>query len=148
MSTVDSNIESLNPRFQPIVRAWFEIVMERVIPLRFPNFKAKITETFRSLERQAEQLASGASQVKVGWHNYGLAIDFAVFDEHGVYIQNGGHPAFESFGQIALGLGAHWGIRVNGRLDAGHIEYHPGFTLEQYQAYLQAGKSATEIFRT
>lgn len=131
-----------------IAEWWLDAARNCILPVMFKGHTVEIIETLRDGKRQAEVLASGSSQLKVGWHNYGLAFDFAVYNEHGIYISNGEHQAYESLGRLGQAFGCIWGIRVNGRLDAGHLEYHPGITLAQYQAFLDAGKSSTEIIRT
>lgn len=134
---VTNDIESLNPRFQPIARAVIEIMAERVIPIRFPLHKIKITETLRTPARQAEVHAAGASQLKTGWHNYGLAIDVAIFDDHGVYITDGNHPAYGALACVGEALGCVSGFRWKMK-DSGHLEWHENFTLEQYRKWLES----------
>lgn len=145
---IDNSFESLNPRFQPIARAIIEVFAERVIPLRFPNFKVKVLETLRTAERQADVLAAGASKLKTGWHNYGLAMDVAIFDDHGVYITDGNHQAYAAIGSIASALGCIWGGSWQSFKDSGHVEWHPNVTLAQFESFLAAGKAATEIIST
>ena len=139
-----SDIESLHPKFQPVARAIIEVMAERVIPTRFPFHKIKLRETLRTAERQLEVHAIGASQLRVGWHNYGLAMDVAIFDDHGVYITRGDHPAYEALACVGEAFGCVSGFRWKMK-DSGHLEWHPNFTLQQYQAHLEAGKTPTEI---
>lgn len=136
---VETRIETLNPRFQPIAVAIVKVCNDFVLPVRFPDFRMKVTETFRDAGRQIDLQAAGASLVKVGWHNFGLAFDFGVFDEHGGYIKDGGHPAYLACGQIGEAFSCVWGGRWTNIKDGGHIEWHPNFTLQQYQAALDAG---------
>lgn len=131
---VESRVEALHQRFQPIAQAWLEVVQAYVLPLRFPDFKCHIVETLRPRDRQEQLASSGASKVSFGWHNVGLAFDFQILDADGKYITDGGHPAYMACGQIGEAFNCVWGGRWEKFVDAGHLEYHPGFTLQQYVA--------------
>lgn len=147
--TIENRIEALNVKFQPIAEAIRNIANAYVFPLRFPGFKMRITETKRDDARQAAVNSTGASDVKRGWHNVGLAFDFGVLDDQGVLISDGGHPAYEAVGLVACSFGCKWPIILaNGDKDAGHIEYHPGFTLAQYDAAMALGTDLTAGLRT
>jgi len=131
---IETSLAALDIRFQPVAQAWKEMVTAYALPQRFPGFKARVLETRRSLARQDEVAAAGASQVRVGYHNFGLALDFGIFGEGGLYLKDGLHPAYLSAGQIAEALGCVWGGRWQMR-DSGHIEYHPdGATLDSLKA--------------
>lgn len=136
--SVENRIEALNPRAQPIFVSIRRTCNDLVFPLRFPGFTLKYVETLRDLAGQLAAFESGASQVKEGYHNYGLACDAGVFDSLGVYIKDGSHPAYEAYGLVAEAHGCVWGGRWK-KKDAAHSEYHPGFTLEQFKAALSAG---------
>lgn len=127
---IDTSLDSLDSKFRQIVQAWSEIVTAYLLPVRFPGYKFRLMETFRSKERQADLEAGGKSKVKVGWHNYGLAVDFGLFGDMGVYITDGDHPAYLACGQVAEAFGCVWGGRWTGFKDSGHIEWHPGKTLQ------------------
>lgn len=133
---IETSIDLLDPKFRPIALAFEEIVTSILLPVRFSGFKYRRMETLRTKERQAELEAGGKSKVKVGWHNFGRAMDFGIFDEQGVYITDGNHPAYLACGQIAEAFGCIWGGRWTGFKDAGHIEFHPNQTLEQVMGEL------------
>lgn len=128
---IDTSLDSLDPKFRQVALAWSEIVTAYLLPVRFNGYKFRIMETTRSKERQAELEAGGKSKVKVGWHNFGRALDFGLFGDMGVYITDGNHPAYLACGQVAEAFGCVWGGRWTGFKDAGHIEFHPNQTLEQ-----------------
>ena len=128
--TIETKMDTLDIRFQPIAQNWFEMVTAYALPQRFPGHKARVIETRRTLARQDEVATIGASQLRVGYHNFGLALDFAIFGEEGLYLKDGNHPAYLCAGQIAEALGCVWGGRWKMK-DSGHIEYHPdGVTLD------------------
>lgn len=128
---LDNRIESLNLKFQPIAQAWLEVVKAYILPARWPGYKVRITETKRDGARQEAVLAAGASTLKVGYHNYGLAFDYAVMDDHGVLITDGKHPVYLACGQAGEALGCVWGGRWVTFPDAGHLEFHPGMHLDE-----------------
>lgn len=142
--SVDNRIESLNPRAQPTFVSIRHVMNGSVLPLRFPGFEMRYLETMRDLAGQLAAFESGASQVKEGYHNYGLACDAGMFDQFGTYIKDGDHPAYEAYGLVAEAHGCVWGGRWK-KKDAAHSEYHPGFTLEQYKASLAAGHDLWHI---
>jgi len=123
MSVMEARISALRVDFQPLAQAWLEIVQSYVLPLRFPGYKARITETLRSGARQAELQASGASRLKVGLHQTGRAFDFAVFNEVGVYVTTGGDGSYEACGQVAEALGCEWGGRWATFRDLAHVQW-------------------------
>lgn len=127
-------IESLRPEAQEICRQGLEKIRSE------HGIDCRITETFRSTERQEALQKSGASDKKLGWHNVGLAWDFACFDEHGKLITRGDDPRYAKCGTVWAGLGCKYPIHLaNGSIDADHAEYHPGFTLQQYLANVAQG---------
>lgn len=146
MPPIETRIEALRPRFQPIAESIMNIANARVFPIRFPGFKMRITETKRDDTRQAEVNAAGASDVKRGWHNVGLAFDFMVLDDRGVRITDGEHKAYEAVGLIACAFDCKWPIILaNGAKDAGHIEFHPGITFSQFEAWLASGEDIQRV---
>src|SRR5882672_3369307 len=123
MST-ERRIEMLRPEAQNVAKVWLARVIAEVWA------DTRIIETLRSLAAQAADAASGASSVKMGWHNVGLAWDFGIF-ENGKMVNNGDDPRYAKAGAIAVELGCKYPIHLaNGRPDADHVEYHPGFTLQ------------------
>lgn len=136
----DRRIESLRPEAQPICRAWLEKCRGELA------LDARITETWRSVEDQVRDQGKGASSVKLGWHQFGLAWDFAVFDHSGcsvphdakcgVPVQRGDDPRYAKCGGVATALGCKWPIRLaNGDVDSGHIEYRPNWRSLKHLIY-------------
>lgn len=121
----DSRMESLNPAFRLVAEKWKHIVTDDL------GIRMTVLETLRTPERQVELAASGKSLVKVGWHNFGRALDFAVFDDNGVYQVDDAKGIYTRCGVIAEALGCVWGGRWERLRDYGHIEYHPGLTIDQ-----------------
>ena len=112
-----------------ICRTWLHIVRDDL------KIDARVVETIRDPSRQKQLMEDGRSDVKIGWHQVGLAWDFLCFDEWGGIIHDGEHPDYSKCGLIAQALGCKWPIYIGrNRKDAGHIEYHPGFTLQQFLA--------------
>lgn len=135
---IDNSLLSLDIRFQPVAQAWKEIVTAYVLPQRFKGYTVQITETRRSLARQEAVLASGASKNKIGWHNFGLALDFGVFAPDGTYEGTDRTRIYLACAYVAASLGLRCGYNWDGDLnwaepgenDLCHIEYHPdGVTL-------------------
>ncbi len=143
--TVERRIEMLRPEAYNTCLAWKNRVM-------VDGIDARITETLRSILRQASLTAAGlSSSGNLGWHNVGLAWDFLVFDggtfnpatnlwTGGKPVMSGDDPRYAHCGAIAVELGCKYPIHLaNGIVDADHIEYHPGFTLQQLLASIQQG---------
>ena len=63
------------------------------------------------------------------WHVWGRAVDFLVM-ENGRAV-SGADSRYDRMGEIAKGLGMIWGGEFSWGRDAGHVEYHPGFTIQQ-----------------
>lgn len=55
------------------------------------------------------------------WHVVGRAVD--------VKFPGEGPEPYRRLGAIAIRYGGVWGIKVQGRIDHPHIEYHPGLTI-------------------
>lgn len=117
---IDTSVNSLRPVFRNLVVTWLHIVRDDL------GLNVRIMETLRSKERQETVLASGASKVSFGFHNLGLAFDFACFETNGVYITNGDDRRYEQCGQVGEALGFVWGGRWHGFKDSGHLEMHIG----------------------
>jgi len=141
MNQKDRDVAHLNKKFQVIVQQILDFAAGLGIDLR-------VVETLRSLGRQAAYLAAGSTTLNVGWHNYGLAFDFLIF-ESGMPVNDGKDPRYTQIGEFAESLGCRWGGRfdikpqIPGRQpDSGHIEYHPGFTIAHLQAVLRIQEQA------
>lgn len=99
---------------------------------------ARFHETLRDRIRQGELEASGASKNKVGWHNFGRAWDFGVYI-NGIYQRDDRSGLYLKCGFIGMALGCRWGgnwdmdknIGEGNENDLGHLEFHPGLTLDQ-----------------
>ena len=122
----DVRIDLLRPEFQPIARCWLHALVDDL------GMNVRILETLRTPERQAEVKAAGKSTLKFGWHNVGLALDFAVFDDVGAYLRDDATGLYTRCGLVAEWLGCVWGGRWARLRDYGHIEFHAGFTLQQF----------------
>lgn len=138
MGMLERRIEALNPRFQPIATGWLKAVNTILYPTIRPTAQARIAETLRTEARQGELLAGGDSDVKRGWHNFGLAFDFVVLD-NGVYQKDDRLGLYTAAGLLATAFGCRWPITIKSGKDYGHIEYHPGFTFAQYLAAREKG---------
>jgi len=119
----ETRIDALRMDFQPRAQAWVEMVTAYILPIRWNGYKARIIETLRSAERQAELQAQGASKLKVGLHQTGRAFDFAVFDNLGVYLKDDNTGVYTACGQAAEALGCEWGGRWPTFKDLGHIQW-------------------------
>ena len=124
----DDLISDLHPAFQPLARTWLERGQEL--------YHCRITETYRTASRQGEVKAAGASPLSISWHCYGLAFDFAVITEGGLYVGDGTDSRYTFLGNLAKGLDCIWGGDWT-HPDFDHIEWHPGFTMAVYQEWLK-----------
>jgi hypothetical protein len=137
-AVIETSLFALDPRFQSIARSWLEIVTEHVMRVRYPGHTVRVIETRRQRARQQTVFDAGGSTLKVGYHNFGLAMDFAVFAPNGTYEKTDESGAYRACGFIAMGLGMRWGgnwdgdntIKEPGENDLGHLEFRPpGVTL-------------------
>ena len=131
MSDIHRDLEFLHASFQPVAETWLHICKDDL------SINMRILETLRENDRQAQLKASGKSDVKIGWHSVGLALDFACFDDKGVYDTDNHTGLYTKCGLVAQALDCTWPIKIRSGTDWGHIEYHPGFTLQQF---LNGGK--------
>lgn len=133
---MSNRVEDLHPCFQPV---WRKVLADgqAALDLQYPGSKVVTTETARPIEDQAKDVAAGLSDVKIGWHQYGLASDFEIIDENGNQVTDGTDPRYALIGGIAAAQGCHYPIILShGEPDHDHVEWHPGFTLAIYQAWL------------
>ena len=125
---MDRFIETLDARLRPMVYDWLHIVRDDL------GLNVRATEGLRDKARQEAVFAAGASKVKVGFHNYGLALDFACIETSGVYITDGDAPEYMRCGLVWEAVAfphGYWGGRWKMK-DSGHIEWHPeGKSLQQ-----------------
>jgi hypothetical protein len=137
---IESRIDQLEPSTAKRAEAWLAIVQQHVWPVQFPGYSGRITETLRDTARRLETIASGASTVKVSYHEFGRAFDFICLDEHGVVINDGSHPIYLASGLVWEALGGKWGGRFTTvQPDYDHCEYHPGMTIDELVARRAAG---------
>jgi hypothetical protein len=131
--TTDEVISSLHPAFQPIARRILDIGQKQMPK----GSKLIFTDGMRTVAEQAAALASGKSKVSIGWHNYGLGLDFGIIDETGAYVTNGRDARYTAVGYICKSsiVGLIWGGDWADP-DYDHFEWHPGFTMAIYQAWL------------
>lgn len=116
------------------------------------GIRIAITSGFRSFKEQAKLYGQGRSKyvyqgVDYGApdmpdvtgaepgesiHNYGLAFDVTVFDEHRQPIWGG--DDYNEVAKLGKALGLEWGGDWKSRKDRPHYEYRFGLTLKQLQA--------------
>ncbi len=134
---IQTSLELLRPEIKVLALTWMEMVTEK-LGRHFVGLKStRQTETLRSAERQAECYETGGSRLKDGFHCYGMAWDFACFDDRGVYIKDGTHEYYKKCGLIAESLGLLWGGSWI-RKDYDHIQV-AGFTLGQLKNGIKEG---------
>lgn len=132
MST--ARIDRLQPALAERASAGLAALNDLFLPIAFPGFVVHVSDTLRTADEQAKAHAAGLSDVTLGWHNFGLAFDFAVLDNHGVYVTDGAHPVYAFCGATWALLGCRYGIVLrSGQVDHDHVELRPGgMTLAQY----------------
>jgi len=101
----------------------------------------RLRSGLRSCEKQNELYAQGrtlpgpivtnASGCR-SWHVTGRAVDFDPYDpETGRIEKNGYHPDFLLVGKLWKDLGGEWGGDFSNLYDPGHLEWHPGLSIEE-----------------
>lgn len=128
-------ILDLHPAFQPVARAVLADAQVDVEKLS-PGSIVRPAVTFRETAAQLAAKAAGLSHVSIGWHQYGLAVDAAVIAPGGSYVSDGKDPRYAIVGAAAKRHGCIWGGDWHDP-DWDHFEWHPGFTLAIYQAWLR-----------
>jgi len=124
-------LNGLQPEARKRAIAWSNACVP-FINANFPGLTFRITNTRRTSAEQVALNTGGLSDLTLGWHNFGLAWDFAIIDASGHYITDGSHPAYAALGNISLQFGCHYPIIMkSGRPDSDHIEFHPGVTLSE-----------------
>lgn len=134
---MSGSIADLHPLFQPIA-------MKILDECEWTVGKGLIRPavTFRSMADQAAAKAAKLSQVSLGWHQFGLAMDVAVLTPEGKYVTDGEDGRYTTFGMVAMKHGCIWGGSWT-KSDPDHCEWHPNFSLSQYLAWLDSHKVAT-----
>lgn len=113
------------------------------------NIHVVITETVRTMEEQEDLYAQGRStegnivtyaQAGESYHNYGLAIDFALKDNHGDVIwdtsydgNSNGKSDWDEVAKIAKELGFEWGGDWANFKDYPHLQMRFGLSIDQLQ---------------
>jgi len=141
MTETSNKTSDLNPLFLPIA---LDILLESQAKITkvSPGSIIRASTTLRSMADQAMKRAAGLSSVRLGWHQVGLAMDVAVITPAGAYVRKGDDPRYSIFGEVAKSHGCIWGgdWKVHpdgtGGPDYDHCEWHPGFTLQHYLAWL------------
>ena len=95
--------------------------------------------TQKSLEKGAAP-GPKVTNAKPGysWHNFGVAWDFAVFDEQGQ--PQWESPLMERCGEIGESLGLEWGGRWKGIKDTPHLQLKTGLSLAEARQRVIDGK--------
>ncbi|WP_163971766.1 M15 family metallopeptidase [Oceanobacillus halotolerans] len=130
----------------PIVEIKKEILLEKVSTL---DIDMVITETIRSIEEQNQLYEQGRSKdgnivtyAKGGesYHNYGLAIDFAIIDTNGNITwdtnydgNDNGKSDWEEVAGVAKELGFEWGGDWKQFKDYPHLQMDFGLSIRQLQ---------------
>jgi len=139
-----NNLEGLHPTVKQAAEKLLEECKRR-------NINVVITEGYRSFERQAELYARGrttpgniVTNARPGesYHNYGLAIDYALKDKNGKVYWNVDKD-WLSVAEIGKSLGFSWGGDWKGFKDYPHLEMTFGLTIKD----LLAGKRPKEEFK-
>lgn len=116
---------------KPLVQRKADAVIKEMELLGHP---VRITEGFRSMERQAQLYAQGrtapgniVTNAKPGesFHNYGVAVDF-VFRKEGY---NASEALWQTLGTIGKKHGFEWGGDWQGFTDRPHFELTLGYPL-------------------
>lgn len=97
-------------------------------------------------DREARRRVTNAKPGR-SWHQYGLAIDYVPIRSDGKpdWIYSPGDPAdvYDETARLAKALGCIWGGDFETFKDYGHIEYHPGVTIEQALALHERNEQVT-----
>lgn len=133
---MSNRIEDLDPVFQPIATRILLESQVRIAQVR-PGSRISAASTWRTPAQQESVQATGASNLSIGYHNYGRALDVAIYDERGHYIDNGADPLYAIFGQVAKEEGCRWGGDWADQ-DYDHCEYTNGLTFSEFYAWLRA----------
>jgi peptidoglycan L-alanyl-D-glutamate endopeptidase CwlK len=139
-SRSERNIATLLPAAQAKAREWLARCLSEGI-------NVKVICGLRTYQEQAELYAKGrtapgpkVTNAKPGysWHNFGVAWDFAVFDEQGQ--PQWESPLMERCGEIGESLGLEWGGRWKGIKDTPHLQLKTGLSLAEARQRVSDGK--------
>lgn len=127
---------NMNPKFLARVNAMIE-------QLRGQGSDVRVTAGFRTFTEQQERYDQGRTVVGDvltdadaghSWHNYGLAVDFALNDHDGdLLVPEAASLFWQHLGDVAIGHGALWG-GIFGY--PAHVEYHPGYGTDEGRLFI------------
>ncbi|MFZ4452629.1 M15 family metallopeptidase [Salibacterium aidingense] len=133
---------SLHPEVEEMKQEFIEQTKEQGIHV-------VITAGYRSVERQNDLYAQGRSEAgnivthaKGGesYHNYGLAVDFAIKKDNGEITWNteydgndNGTPDWQEAADIAKAIGFEWGGDWERFQDYSHLQWDPGVPIAELQ---------------
>ncbi|PRO66662.1 peptidase [Alkalicoccus urumqiensis] len=118
------------------------------------NIRLVITEGYRSPERQDELYARGRSAggdivthaaAWESYHNYGLAIDYALETDDGLVwdtetdFNGSGEPDWLEVATIAKDIGFEWGGDWHGFRDYPHLQMTFGLSIDELQQARETG---------
>jgi peptidoglycan hydrolase-like protein with peptidoglycan-binding domain len=113
-------------RVNPSMRSVARNTIER---LQGEGYEPFVVQTYRSFAEQDDAKERGASQVGAGgsWHNYGLAVDIAFWnDAHTTVTWDRPSAWWQRLGDVGKEEGfTAWGGDFRGFYDGNHLEYHP-----------------------
>ena len=140
------NVETLPTELHPIVAEKVEILLEKTAER---GITILITDDYRSFEEQDKLYDKGRRTPGIvvthaeggeSYHNFGLAVDFALQLENGNVIWNteydgngNGQSDWFEVGEIAKELGFQWGGDWRGFKDYPHLQMDFGLTINDLQ---------------
>lgn len=137
----ERNIETLNPKVQPLARSLIETAVAAGI-------NVKVICAHRTYAEQNELYAQGrtkpgpvVTKAKGGYssHNFATAFDVGIFSKDGKeYLDES--PDYKIVGMIGESLGLEWGGRWTSFKDEPHFQYNRGRSMAQLrEAYDKYG---------
>lgn len=133
----EAQLATLQAGFMPLVRRHIQLAAQRGITL-------VITQSNRTNAEQDALYArgrNGDTRPKVtnaqggeSWHNYGLAVDYAVYNPRTRKTEIPPPPGsaiseiWGVVGAIGVGIGLNWGKNSINKDDMCHFDWHPGLT--------------------
>ncbi len=127
----EKNIATLLPKAQQKAREFMAAV-------KAAGIYAKMISGTRSYEEQDALYAQGrtapgrkVTNAKGGYsnHNFGIAWDIGIFDQHGQYLEES--PIYSQAGRIGKELGLEWGGDWKNFADEPHFQLKTGLTLAE-----------------
>ena len=137
----ESNIRTLHPTAQGAAREWLRRCLEAGIPVKIICGTRTFEEQDALYEQGRNKPGPIVTKARGGFsfHNFGIAWDFAVFDNKG--LPQWESPLMGKAGEIAESLGLEWGGRWQ-FADTGHVQLKTGLTLAQMRDRVAKGESA------